>query len=596
MKFSKILLVIVLLLSCWQTQFGQSPPNIILVLVDDQGWVGTSVLMDTNEAQSVSDYYQTPRLEQFANKGMTFSQAYAPAPKCSPTRASILSGQTTAKSKFTNTTIQTTSDSVLVEVSSINAIDTALVTFPELLKSLNLGYTTAHYGKWHLGSQGPENNGFDRSDGNTSNSDGDQGGMIQPDPKKIFSITDSGMAFISDAVSAGNPFYLQLSHYAVHDPLETLPSSFASWTDTILHPQGVIHHDSSYASMTYDLDSAFGILLDSIVAMGIDSNTYVIWYSDNGASRGISNNRPLTRGKVFLDEGGIRVPFMVNGPNIPMNSRSDVPIIGYDLYPTVLDWVMGNVNAVPSNVEGGSLKPVLTSGGTGTVNRGNSLIFHSPHYESNSSKDPRSAIIRDNYKLIVNYETGEFRLFHLRDDIRENINLKDSLPLVLNDLCLELRDYFKMVGAEMPSLNPSHPNNPGMAPDADNDGLDDNWEFRELLTVAYDSIADPDGDGLSNGQEFLAGSDPYVFDSLILSRPEVLEGIPVYPNPGSDEIHIEGLESGDRIMVMDMTGKIMVDESEKRRLEVTAFAEGVYFLLITRTDGGIYSQTIQIRR
>ncbi|MEM7038925.1 MAG: sulfatase-like hydrolase/transferase, partial [Bacteroidota bacterium] len=463
-------------------------PNIILILADDQGWNGTSVQVDTNEAQSASDYYHTPQLERLAAEGMTFSRAYAPSPKCSPSRASILSGYTTAKTGVTETGATVATDSLLLDVLTLSGLDANFTVYPELLKSLSTPYMTAHFGKWHLDSSGPSAHGFERSDGNTTNL-ASQGSSTQPDPKKIFSITDSAFAVITDATDANQPFYLHLSHYAVHTPLESTQASLSMFGDTLAHPPGTIHSDSLYAGMTFDLDSAVGLLLDTLSALGIANNTYVIYTSDNGGARGQSNNAPLTRGKTFLSEGGLRVPMFVKGPGIPAGSRSDVPVVGYDFYPTVIEWATGSTNLVPADVEGGSLKALLEA--TGSVTRANGLVFHSPHYSDSSTKRPRSALIRDDYKLYIDYDAGTFSLFDVEQDLRENSDLAAQLPEVVDSLCLELRDHLKSVNAQMPTLNPGHPTNLGSSPDADKDGLDDDWEFSEMLTHLYGAADDP---------------------------------------------------------------------------------------------------------
>ncbi len=506
--------------------------NIIFILVDDQGWNGTSVQMDLNYPGSKSDYYQTPNLESLASNGMTFSHAYASAPKCSPSRNSILTGQTAAASFFTNTTSEVNSGKKLTEPSSYREIDPRLTTFPEVIKAYNSNYLTGHFGKWHLGSQGPENHGFDRSDGNTSNLD-PQGTMEQSDPKLIYSITDSAIAFMQDAIQTNRPFYLQLSHYAVHEPTEATASSLATYANTGLRPVGTVHTDGDFGAMTEDLDASLSAILDSLTSWNIDNNTYVVYMSDNGAQVNKSPNTPLQSGKIFLWEGGLRVPLIIKGPNIPANSRSSVPVIGYDLYPTFIEWITGSTTDVPSNVEGGSFASVALSG-TGSVSRTNNLIFHSPHYEATTStKKPRSAIIQDSMKMIVNYNTGNFKLYNLNSDIEETTNVKSTYTTIFNNLLLELRDYLRYVGAQMPILNPSHVSNSGSSPDSDEDDLDDDWEVVQMLTTNYIDTDDPDLDGFDNESEFNAGMDPYVWDASIATSTGCATIYNIIPNSGN---------------------------------------------------------------
>ncbi len=509
----RILLFIFLFLPF--TTIAQSP-NIIFILTDDQGWNGTSELMNPSIPESKSDFYQTPNLEALANEGMVFSNAYAPAPKCSPTRNSILTGQTTAKSAFTNTGSPSIAGRKLIHAPTATSIDNTLETFPELIKENNPNYMTAHYGKWHLYAAGPLNHGFDRGDGNTSNDVGDQGGLIQDDPKRIFQLTDSAMVFINDAIAANRPFYLQLSHYAVHSPNECSQSNFDIYNDPNQRPPGNMHDNTEFGAMTEDLDYSIGMLLDSLNALGLSSNTYIVYMSDNGAANGQSNNGVLAGGKSKLDEGGIRVPLVIKGPGITGNTHCNEPVVGYDLYPTFIDWIFNDVSIVPDNVDGGSLNNILTNNGTGTVLRNNKLIFHNPHYEeTNTSIIPQSCIIDGNHKLMVDYEAtiDYFKLFDLSTDIGETTNIASSQPAILESLKLELRDYLKDVQAPLPTLNPSHSSNPGSGTDADSDGMDDTWEFRWMLTHNYGATDDPDNDGFDNLTEYNAGKDPYVFNT-----------------------------------------------------------------------------------
>ncbi|MBX2877649.1 MAG: sulfatase-like hydrolase/transferase [Saprospiraceae bacterium] len=486
---------------------AQEKPNVILFLTDDQGWGGTSLQMLPERQNSKSDYYLTPRLEAFAQEGMTFSQAYAPAAKCSPTRCSILTGKSTARSGFTYTDNSIADDTRLIEGTTIREVPTEDTLLSEWLKLYDPTYLTAHFGKWHIQAGGPAAHGFDRSDGTTSNSQGDQGGLIQSDPKKAFSLVDSAIAVMQDAVADDRPFYIQLSHYAPHSPTETRQNSLLEWENENLHPLGQRHDDPEFGAMTSDLDVAFGELLDELELMGLRGKTYVIYMSDNGAP---GNNRPLEGGKNSCFEGGIRVPMVVSGPNIPQNVYNSQAVVGYDFYPTIIDWVQGNLTGAPAALDGVSLRSTLEGGDAATLNRAaKELIFHSPHYNTSTNVAPQSALVDGKYKLLVEYETDNLALFNLETDLGESNNLAAQEPEVFQDLCLRLRDYLKEVDAVMVTLNPDHPSVPGDLPDGDQDGLPDEWEWRELLTVKYGPQDDPDGDGKLNAMEWEQGTDPY---------------------------------------------------------------------------------------
>ena len=189
-------------------------PNFIFILADDMGWNGTSVQMSATESGSKSDFYETPTLEQLAADGMTFSQAYAPAAKCSPSRCAILNGKTTARNRFTEVNNDGSSTGeILISAPTENSYPTTDVSIAGWLESNTaLNYRTAHYGKWHINSGGPSNNGFDEGDGNTSNGDGEAGDgeTIQTDPKKITELTNKALQFMEDAHDAGEPFYIHL--------------------------------------------------------------------------------------------------------------------------------------------------------------------------------------------------------------------------------------------------------------------------------------------------------------------------------------------------------------------------------------------------
>jgi arylsulfatase A-like enzyme len=567
-------------------------PNIIVILSDDQGWTGSSRQMKSNLANSKSDYYITPNMERIATNGVTFSQGYAPAAKCAPTRNSILTGQSPAKTLFTTTGTGASNGKILNAPTINSNIQTSQVTLPEIIKQVAPNYWSAHFGKWHLGNVTPNNHGFDRHDGANSNDAGNAADdlPIQNDPKKIFTITDSAMNFIDDAVNNNRPFYLQLSHYAVHSANEATQASFDLYANPALRPPGASHNDTLYGAMTEDLDRGVGLVLDKLDSLGITNNTYIIYLSDNGASTGQSDNAPLKRGKTFLFEGGIRVPFFISGPNIPANTYSNIPIVGYDLYPTIVEWITGSTTAVPTAVEGASLTSILNASAT-TLNRNKPIIFHSPHYDTNGAKKPSSAIVVDNYKLYVDYESGSFELYDLEVNIRENNNLFSSLPTIATDLCLQLRDYLKSVNADMPTLNEAHASNPGTGIDVDNDGLDDDWEFRELLTYHFDGTDDPDGDGQNNAMEFANGTDPYQ-NTTSTQNTITQNPVRVFPNPFNQQLNIELsaelANSTIYINIVDVYGQqvreYVFDNETSITLNTADFPKGVLFLNIRNSN------------
>jgi len=491
-------------------------PNFVFILADDMGWNGTSIQISPSETGSMSDFYETPNLVQLASEGMTFSQAYAPAPNCAPTRNSILTGEAPARNSFTTVGGGQTADRVLISGSNGNELDNADITIAEWLNSTNLNYRTAHYGKWHIGAGGPDANGFSHHDGNNNNGEGDAGDgqVIQDDPKKMMDLTNKGITFMQNAVAADEPFYLQLSHYAVHTSVETTQAAqdyFAA------KPAGTVHSNVDYAGMTRDFDDAMGVLLAEITNLGITGNTYVIFTSDNGAQANQSSNAPLYRSKGSIHEGGIRVPMIIRGPNIPANSTNSEPVVAYDLFPTIADWT-GSSATLPITLDGTSIKNLTLQT---TFNRNAPVYFHYPHY-GNGNLAPASVATQGDYKLMVNYETGVDNLFDLSTNINDNTNnnIIATNPIIALDMKIQLRDHLKETNANMPSLDPTNAQFSGTAPDIDSDGLEDDWEFRELLSYHFGPTDDPDGDGMDNLTEMNNGTDPLI-DETILAIDEI---------------------------------------------------------------------------
>ncbi|MFY0654312.1 MAG: YHYH protein [Cyclobacteriaceae bacterium] len=487
-------------------------PNFVIVVLDDMGWTGSSHQMDQGLSDSKSDFYFTPKIEAFAKQGMTFSQGYSSAPKCAPTRCGIMTGRSTARNHFTTTDNDIATGQLMIEPNSETAIDGNDITYAEWLKSIGMSYRTAHYGKWHLGSSNassPENNGFDFSDGGTNNSTGNSGGTVQSDPKKIFDLTTRSEAFIETAVGDGVPFLLQLSHYAVHSDIEARQATIDLYNNPNERPAGSTHTNVEYAAMTEDTDDGISLLLQKIEDLGISDNTYVFLISDNGGQINFSRNDPLTFGKTFIYEGGIRVPFIVRGPGIAADSYNTEPVVTYDLFSTIAE-LTGSNESLPNDIDGESIVPLLK--GT-TFSRTEPIYFHSPHYDNNPNKTPRSAVVDGKYKLLVSYETGDIELFDLSSDIGENTDLSGTLTALTSELRTKLRDHLKSVNAPMPTLDPTHANFSGSGTDVDNDGLDDAWELRELLSYAYGPDDDPDNDGEINLVEFNNGTDPFSIDN-----------------------------------------------------------------------------------
>ena len=397
-----------------------TPPNFVFILADDQAWNGLSKRMIREMPESGSDYHLTPNIDRLASEGMTFSRAYAPAPKCEPSRYAIMFGMTTA---------------------SLNAPDKRTAahlrtdTRPSLanaLKQANPAYRTATFGKWQLVRSQSEL-GFDRDDGMiTQNQDGES--PDPRDPKRMFELTDKGNRFIEDSVKSGSPFYLQLWHYAVHGSNQSLPETLGRWQS---RTTGRRHRDPTRAAMAEDFDRAVGRTLAKIDELGIRDHTYVIYMSDNGGP-----TRYLRGGKTNVTEGGLKVPLVVRGPGIAQDQYCDTPVVGYDLLPTVLDFAAPGT-VPPPGTEGGSWKPLLLSACEQPVERPiDRLVFF---FADGGGRDPgpHAAIVKGNYKLLYSWPNASAALFDVSQDMRETSDLSDGNPDLAMSLRQELMDHLR---------------------------------------------------------------------------------------------------------------------------------------------------------
>ena len=451
LNLSSIFICILFGYSCFANEINKNNdhPNFIIILVDDQGWNGTSVQMMNEEINSKSDFYQTPNIEKLAEKGIKFSSAYAGAPVCAPSRYSIQFGQTPARLKMIRVGMNT---------SHIN--HSTDLTIPKQLKNINSNYVAAHFGKWGIGSN-PLLLGYDESDGATGNKDGgfdfkdnkkQWQNTIHEDPKKIFSITDKAIDFIDRKAKSNTPFFLQLSHYAVHSDIMMRKKTLEKYNNL---PKGKYQKNSGFAAMTEDLDNSVGLLLDKIEDLGIEDNTYIIYTSDNGSVPVMppkriykeSYNYPLSRGKWDANEGGIRVPFIVVGPGIEKNVESKSIISFSDILPTIIDLAGGKIKD-DKDLDGGSLKNVFENHKKTKVNRNREgLFFHVPYENGIALKRAHSAIILDNFKLIKFHDDGQLMLFDLDNDLGEKNNLSTANLNQALELELLLDNYLKKVKA-----------------------------------------------------------------------------------------------------------------------------------------------------
>ena len=421
----KALLFLILFLSAQisQAQNVAESPNFIFILADDQGWNGTSVRMIENNDLSKSDFYETPNIERIANNGIVFSNAYASAPVCAPSRYSIQFGQTPARLKM-----------IRVGMNTEHINHREKISIPKELKKINSNYKTAHFGKWGMDST-PEAVGYDVSDGATKNVDGVfnyNSNKLQwsnneaDDPKKIFSITQRAINFIEENNKKNKPFFLQISHYAIHSDILARGTSYKKFNSK---KTGKIHDNLGLAAMTFDLDESIGLILDKLEELNLE-NTYLIYSSDNGSVPIItprkyyneSYNYPLSRGKWDATEGGIRVPFIVMGPRVKKTRYSETPISFSDLLPTIID-IAGNKRLKNNELDGGSFKDILNQQNKTVKRKTEGIVFHVPYENKIALERAHSAIIIDSLKLIKYHDNNEINLFDVKNDLSESIDL-----------------------------------------------------------------------------------------------------------------------------------------------------------------------------
>lgn len=396
-----------------KTQQPQKP-NILFILADDYGWKDMSC--------SGSKYYETPNLDRLAAEGVRFTRAYSNCSVCSPSRASILTGQYPPRHDITNFIgapsgeewRKTNRFSKLLPPDYARNLSSNSITFARVLRQN--GYKTFFAGKWHLGSKGsyPEDHGFDINKGGYEAGSPAKGYFSPYNNPKLTNgpagedlsirLARETAGFIKEQVTANKnqPFLAYLSFYAVHAPIQTTQNRW-SYFRAKADKQGIktsgfvfdrtlpVRQEQDnpvYAGLVQQMDDAIGIVLDQLKVLGLDTNTLVVFTSDNGGvSSGdafSTSNLPLRGGKGRQWEGGTRVPLIIRCPGVEQGKTCDVPVIGIDYFPTILDY-LGLSPDPRSLLDGVSILPLLH--GQKIDNR--LLYWHYPHY-GNQGGEPSS--------------------------------------------------------------------------------------------------------------------------------------------------------------------------------------------------------------
>lgn len=452
------------------------PPNIVFVLIDDLGWVDLGCYG--------SSFYETPNLDRLAADGARFTDAYAASPVCSPTRASLLTGKYPSTVGVTQY-IGGHGVGRLADVPYFGFLPTQEFSIARALREG--GYRTWHIGKWHLGPRRcwPDQHGFDVNVGGCEW--GHPNSWISPyacptlddgpDGEYLTDrLTDEAIALIESADD--RPFFLNLWHYAVHIPIIAPPElvtkyerkaadlgldrvdpmevgePFAVWHQRSTQvARRTVQSDPAYAAMIENLDTNIGRLLDTLDGTGKADDTLFIFTSDNGglatAEGSPTCNTPLSEGKGWIAEGGVREPFIVRWPGVVApGTVVEGPITSPDLYPTLLS--VAGLDPLPEqHVDGIDFSPLLH----GEPFERGPIYFHYPHY-SNQGGRPASAVRDGRWKLAHDWESRTSTLFNLASDVGEQHDLAAREPEIARRLEAGLLRWVLDGGAPVPPPNP----------------------------------------------------------------------------------------------------------------------------------------------
>lgn len=479
---------------CTSQVFSQEKKkNIIVFLVDDMGWQDTSVPF-WHKPVSLNSVYHTPNMQRLAKRGMKFSNAYANS-VCTPTRISLMTGMNVARHGVTNwTNVKKNTptdypDSVLIPpawnhngfspVSGVNNTVTA-TPLPVLLKEA--GYFTIHCGKAHFAPYGlpasnPLNMGFDV---NIAGSAAGHPGSFLAEDRYRNSISDTlwavrgldkyadqglnltealtreAIATLASHKKNKKPFFLYMSHYAVHLPFSKDKRFYQQYID-----KGLSDTEARYAALVEGMDKSLGDLMDYLDKEGIADDTYIFFLSDNGGltltpQRGgaaHTQNLPLRMGKGSLYEGGIRIPMIASGPGIAASKTSSQYVGIDDIFPTVLELAGLKKFSLKQEVDGKSITPFLFNADKKDEEK--VMLWHYPNNWTTVNLKGiswASAIRKSNWKLIYFHKAQKLELYDIQADIGEVNDLSDSQPEKLREMSLLLSQELKRRGALMPTF------------------------------------------------------------------------------------------------------------------------------------------------
>jgi len=450
-------------------------PNFVFFLVDDLGWADVGC--------NGSTFHKTPHIDALAKSGVRFTDGYAAASICSPTRASIMTGRHPVRVNITDWIPGTNKSGKFQHVKDRDNLALEEVTIAEVLKAN--GYRTFFAGKWHLGNEGhfPEDQGFDINIGGHHRGS-PPGGYYAPwtNPRLKAKekgeylterLTDETNSFIQKQAKAKTPFLAYLSYYNVHTPIQAYKKRIAEYeeaakkfegpTPTLATRDGLSRarqDNPELASMVAAVDDSVGAILKNLKDQGIEDDTVVIFFSDNGglctrpydgkkakARYGPGCNLPLRSGKGWLYEGGIREATIIRAPGVSKaGGVCKSPVVSMDFFPTMLE--LAGIPTKPEiHNDGVSLLDLLKSP---SCTKERSLHWHYPHYHG-SGWTPGGAIRKGDWKLIEFWEHGDAQLYNLAQDLGEQKDLSKKHPDIKAELAADLEAWRKKIGAVMPT-------------------------------------------------------------------------------------------------------------------------------------------------
>jgi arylsulfatase A-like enzyme len=436
-------------------------PNFVFILGDDVGWADLGCYGNR--------YHETPNLDRLSREGMRFTDAYASASQCAPTRACLLTGREVGRHRVWAVDRLRGLEKFRKVTPPPNNTELPLgeTTMAQVLRSS--GYATGMFGKWHLGTNGnyhPSRRGFDEAIV-TSTDPGRHFDFItipridvSPEEYLADFLTDRAVSFID--AHRKEPFFLYLPHFVVHGPLQAKKALLDKYNRK---PRVGRFATPVYAAMMESLDESVGRIMKRLTDLDLADDTVLLFYSDNGAvggyvregldmGRSPTDNYPLRGGKGMLYEGGIRVPLIVRWPKaIAPGSVCNVPVTSTDFFPTFVELAAARQ---PRNaLDGVSLAPLLRSSGNAIPTR-EAICWHYPGYlQAEVEKgtwriEPSGAIRSGRYKLIERFADGRLELFDLEADPGETRDLAPQNPEQARRLRAVLARWRQSTNAPMP--------------------------------------------------------------------------------------------------------------------------------------------------